>query len=566
MRTARWALAAVCFAAFAEEPAQQRTQVPPVRPFSLPPRIGVFTETPLTLQQTLALALANNKDIDSSRIDRDKAFYSVLAAHGSFDPTVGADSHWQKQITPVASALGGSATGTLLNRTWLADPQLSGSLPWLGGSYRADLSTQRAVTDNQFVSLTPQFPTSLNFVFTQPLWRGLLYDDNRHRLDIAKKNTSLTDQQFRQKVMQIVTQAEQAYWDLDYAYRNLEVQLEAVRLGREQDESNRRQQEQGLLAPIDVVAAQTQLATFELNAHSAQYALTTAENALKVLVLPDRTDSTWSSALIPVTPVNLSPPVTPLADAVAEALADRPEMAQVRISGEINQSDTRYYRDQTKPQVDLVATRINAGLAGTALPPGPNPFTASTVALTTRLNQLSAIEGLPPISSIPLGTGLPGFFLGGFGQSLNTLFGGNFPTTEVELRISLPIRNRTAQANLGSALAEGRRIRDQRQQIEQTIESDVRNAMQGVESAKAGLEAARVARESAEEQYQSEQRQFRAGTSTLFLVQQRQTTMITARSQERRAEADLGKAIAAWDLAIGATLQAHNIDIQAASP
>ena len=152
--------------------------------------------------------------------------------------------------------------------------------------------------------------------------------------------------------------------------------------------------------------------------------------------------------------------------------------------------------------------------------------------------------------------------MGGYGQSLNNLFNSNFPTTQVQLRISLPIRNRTAEANLNNSLAETRRIRNQRLQTEQTIEASVRNAMQSVDSAKARLESSRVARESAEEQYQSEQRQFRAGTSTLFLVQQRQTDMITARSQERRAEADLGKAIATFELATGTILQTHNIQLR----
>ena len=262
------------------------------------------------------MALANNKDIDGSRIDRDKAINSVSGAKGSFDPKIGGATSFQKTVTPVASTLGGSATGAVTSRNSLADPQFSGSLPWLGSSYQLDFSSSRTTTNNSFTQLNPQYPTSLNFSFTQPLWRNLRYDDNRHRLEVAKKNVSLTDEQFRQRVMQIVTQTEQAYWDLAFAYGNLAVQLDAVRIGREQDESNRRQQEQGLLAPIDVVAAQRQLATFEVNAYSAQEALTAAENTLKTLILPDRTDPTWSSALIPITPVNVSPPVTPLQDAV----------------------------------------------------------------------------------------------------------------------------------------------------------------------------------------------------------------------------------------------------------
>jgi HAE1 family hydrophobic/amphiphilic exporter-1 len=538
------------------------TLVPPVRPFRLPPRTGIETQMDVTLDQVLAMALANNKDIEASRIDQLESLYTLTAAKGAYDPQLNVNSYWEQQTTPVASSLAGSATGSLLNKTWLADPGITQPLPWYGGTVKTDLSSEDAYSNNTFLSLNPQYETALNFSYTQPLWRNLLYDSNRHQIDVAKKNRSLTDEQFRQRVMTVVQQAEQGYWELAYAYNNLEVQLEAVRIGIQQDESNRRQEEQGLLAPIDVVAAQTQLANFEVGAYTAQSALTSAENSLKELILPDRSDPLWSTAFNPVTPADVKPPLIPLADAIAEAMANRPEIAQVKINGEINEKDVRYYREQTKPQINLTAQYSRAGLAGVILPPGPNPFTAAFGPLTTQINELSALAGLAPLSGIAFGSGaVPAVLVGNYGQSLSQLWSGNFPTTEVQLSISLPLRNRTADANLGKSLAETRRIRNQMQQTQQNIQSDVRTGMENIQMARLRLQAAQVAQESAEEQYQSEQRQFRAGTSTLFLVQQRQSTMITARSQERRSEADMSEAIAQFQLATGTILAEHNINL-----
>jgi outer membrane protein TolC len=538
------------------------TLVPPVRPFHLPPRIGVETQREVTLDQVLAMALANNKDIEASRIDRLEADYTLTGAQGVFDPQFNMNSYWEQQVTPVASALGGSSTGSLLNKVWLADPGITQPLPWYGGTVKVDLSSEDANSNNTFLSLNPQYETSLNFSYTQPLWRNLMYDSNRHQIDVAKKNRALTDQQFRQRVMTIVQQAEQGYWELAYAYNNLQVQLEAVRIGIQQDESNRRQEEQGLLAPIDVVAAQTQLANFEVGAYAAQSALTGAENSLKELILPDRSDPQWSTALIPVTPADVKPPLLPLADAISEAMANRPEVAEVKINGEINEKDVRYYRNQTKPQINLTAQYSRSGLAGVVLPPGPNPFTSAFGPFTTQINALSALAGLAPLTGVSFGsTAITPVLIGNYGQSLSQLWGGEFPTTEVQLSIALPIRNRTADANLGKSLAETRRIRNQMQQTQQNIQSDVRTGMENVQMAQLRLQAAQVARESAEEQYQSEQRQFRAGTSTLFLVQQRQATMITARSQERRSEADMSEAIATFQLATGTILAERNINL-----
>src|SRR6185295_7325394 len=92
------------------------TLLPHVRTFRLPSRIGVFGEARLTLQQALAMALANNKDIVASRIDREISGYSLTGARGLYDPTIGAVSQFLKQVNPVASSLGGSATGAVLNR------------------------------------------------------------------------------------------------------------------------------------------------------------------------------------------------------------------------------------------------------------------------------------------------------------------------------------------------------------------------------------------------------------------------------------------------------------------
>src|SRR5262249_19561361 len=148
-----------------------------------------------------------------------------------------------------------------------------------GGSYKLDFSSARQTNDNSFNTLNPQFPTSLTLNLTQPLWRGLFIDDNRHRVAVSRKNVQLTDEQYRQRGIEVVPEAIQAFHELQYAYRNFEVQGEAVRLAEQQEASNRRQVEQGLLAPVDVVQTQTQVATFEQTQFAAQAALTAAENA-----------------------------------------------------------------------------------------------------------------------------------------------------------------------------------------------------------------------------------------------------------------------------------------------
>jgi HAE1 family hydrophobic/amphiphilic exporter-1 len=269
----------------------------------------------------------------------------------------------------------------------------------------------------------------------------------------------------------------------------------------------------------------------------------------------------WGMALIPQQSEESAGALPNLDESIKTALARRPELAESSISIELNQYDTRLSREQAKPQIDAYANLSLTGLAGIPLPPGPNPFTAGTIALTNQVNELSTLAGLQPVS-IPLSATIPPALLGGYGQSLNALTSGNFTSAQVGVQFSLPIRNRTANAQVAFDVAEGRRLKVLRQQTEMAIEQDVRNALQTSSSARSRLESAVTARVYAEQQYSSEQRQFQAGTSTVFLVLQRQTDLISARTREVRARADLGEADANFDRAIARTIEARSIELK----
>lgn len=539
-----------------------------VRPLPSAERVGVdvSNQLPLTLNHAIRMALKDSNDIEQSRIDVQIAEYNLTAARGIFDPVVSSENYYERSTTPTSSSLGGAgASGAVTQVDQTGSARLGGFSPFGGGSYQLDFSSTRLTTTNQNVRLNPQYPTAATLTYTQPLLRGFRFDVNRRNIEIAKRNLSLTDAQFRQRAIDVIARVEQAYWDLAFALRNLQVQIDAVKQARLQVESNNRLVAKGVLAPIDIVAANTQVTTFEQNVYNAQEAVTQAENILKTLILPDRTEALWSRALTPVTPVTLESPRVPLETAMKAALDNRPELAQLRTSGDINDINVRYLRDQTKPQVDLVGTYSTVGLAGSFVTT-PTTTGGTTSVLTQRVNDLSVLAGLPPLAvTTSTSTIAPGL-VGGYGQSIRNLIGQNYPTARVGVRISLPLRNRTAEANLGGALALGNRITGQFKQTEQIIESEVRNAIQALRSAEARLGAAAATRASAEQQYGSEQRQFRAGTSTVFLVLQRQTDLLAARARELQAQTDLNKAISQLHRATGNTLIANHISVRTDKP
>jgi len=537
----------------------------PARPLPEIGRVGVdmADQRPLSLREALEMALLNNKDIEVSRQNVRAAEFDLLGARGAYDPRFSSLSYYERSETPSASFLSGSSTGAVTQSDYTGTARIEGLTPKFGGGYRVDFSAIRLTTNNQFVALNPQFPTALTFNYTQPLFRGLRFDNSRRLIGIAKKNLSLTDAQFRQRTIETITQVQRAYWDLVFTLRNLQIQRDAVRDARTQLEHNKRLVEEGSLAPIDVVAVEAQVSGFEQSVYSALEDVQRAENNLKNLIAENRQSPFWNVSLIPVDPVDLTPPVANLNEAMDSALANRPELQQATVAREINEIDQRYFREQTKPQVDLVGSYGIVGLAGAQSISGDvNPFTASSAQLRERINELSVLQGLLPLDDPPPVT-IPDQVVGGLGQSLLNLGANRFSNFRVGVQINLPFRNRTAEGQLGRSLVEGQRIATQREQLEQLIQVEVRNSVQAVRTAESRLRAAAAARAASEQQYASEQRRFDAGQSTLFLVLERQTALTTARGNELRAQTDLNKAIAELQRATGNSLQANNVVVSA---
>ncbi|MEJ7617818.1 MAG: TolC family protein, partial [Pyrinomonadaceae bacterium] len=559
-------------------PAELPAEPPPIAPNYRAParalpsaeRVGVdaAAQTPLTLNEAIKLALQNNNDIETASIDVRLAEFDLRGARGIYDPLISSESYLERSTTPTSSLIGGGPNGSVTQTDATGALRFGGFSPFFGGNYQIDFASTRLTTNNSFVSLNPQYPTALTFTYAQPLLRGLRIDDNRRRIEIGKRNVALTDAQFRQRAIEVIAQVEGAYWDLAFALRNLQVQIEAVKQARTQVESNQRLVQEGVLAPIDIVAADAQVTNFEQSVYSAQEGVTRAENTLKTLLLPDRQNQLWSQALVPVTPIDLEPPRLPLTDAVQAALVNRPELAQLVSTAEINQVNTRFYKDQTRPQLDLVGTYNPVGLGGSLVPRGDGfPFGGTNEALEARVNDLSIRAGLAPLPPTPVVTGtVSPDLIGSYGTSLGNLFGLNYPTVRFGVRVQLPLRNRTAEANFGRSLAEGTRIQNQRAQAEQIIEADVRNSLQAVRSAQARLASAAASRSSAEQQFASERRQFQSGLSTVFLVLQRQTELLAARGRELQAQTDLNKSIAQFQRSIGTTLEANRVSVRSDRP
>ena len=524
-------------------------------------RVGVgSTETKLTLRDAVQMAMQNNLDIEIERTNDAVALQAIRGALGAFDPTFRWQPRYDHRNQPTPSPLQG-VNGVLADRVNTQNFALQGRTPWWGSTAGISFDNARQRTNNPFASLNPYTSSQLTLSFVQPLLRGRLLDRERNEIRVRRKQVNITESEFQIRLIDVVTRVEQSYWDLVAARQDVEVTSQAVALAREQYARNQRMIESGTLAPVEISASKAELER-RLDFNFASIGLLTeVENNLKTLLAPNRGATIWGDQLIPTdrTSLDLVPPVD-VREGAAKAIAARPELRQLALRMETNNYDQQLARELLKPKMDLVANYINAGLAG-AVSNAPNPFTASSVSQVQRINDLSRLAGLAPLE-VSNTFGAPPNLIGGYGTALSGVFGGKFQSAVVGVNLDLNLRNRTAQAQDAQVAIQGKRLKLEQTRWEQVIESQVRNAMQAIETAKQRITAANASEGAAKEKFDSETRLFQTGESTNFLVLTRQNEYIDARRRAVVAQLESNKANARLEQALGSTLAVHEIKVR----
>ncbi len=553
--------------------------IPPFHARPLPPvpclqRLGVGTETlPLSLNDAIKRALENNNDIEVARDDVRFAETQLRALEGIFDPVFSITPQYDKRISPQQSSLGGSGqSGTTSTTTYTWSPSVTKQFGRGGGNYFLQFANTHTNTSNSFSLLNPFYSSNLSLSFTQPLLRDRSIDNNRRQIRIQRKRLDQSDADFRQRTIDVITRVQQAYWELVFALRDQQNQLSNLNLSRESLRNIEAQIAAGARAPLERAEVLTELANRETALLTAVQAVAIAENNLKVLIFKEPTSPDWSAQLTPTdTPKFDTAPVN-LPEALKAARDNRPELRRLRLQNDINDIDIQFFKNQTKPRIDLVGTVATTGLAGTdvsgAPPPGTqvplifgNPATSSTVFLLDQIRAIQLAQGLP-LAESPLVNAQGGpnpRLIGGYAQDLRNLLSGETRNITVGVTIQFPFKNKTAEANLAGTRIQKEQLMASTRSQEQIIEVDVRNSAQAVESSRQRVLSAREARVNAETQLEGEQRLYQVGRSTTFLLFQRENALANARASELRAETDYNKALADLQRATSTTLRANNV-------
>jgi outer membrane protein len=527
-------------------------------------RVGVQTAEPisLTLNDAIRKALESNNDIEVSRDDVRFQETQVRSLRGFYDPVFTVNPTYNRN----------SSTGSAATNDFSVSSDFTQSIKHGGGNYsvffnntRTENAFSQAQVSNGSISggSSAIFLSSTGFRYTQPLLRNLAIDNTRRNLKIARRRLEQTDADFRRTTIETIARVQNAYWDLVFALRDQQNRSANVDLARENLRQIEARISAGASAPLARAEVATELATRESDLLLATQQVSIAENVVKQLLLKDATSAEWTQSYVPTDRPAFSLNTVSLDNAIKDAMDNRYELQRLKLARDINKIDIDYFRNQTRPQVDLNTQFSLDGLArggastdSTLIP----QFIGNEEILRQRLNLL-----LPPADQIPNPNveiaGTPNFLAGGFNRSLANLLRGDAPNYSVGLTISFPLRNRTAKANLAGAKVTENQLLTQTRIQEQVVIVEVRNAVQAVETSRQRVLTARTARENAEIQLEGERRLFDSGRSTTFLLFQRENALTNARNLEIRAETDYNKALADLQKATSTTFELNNIQV-----
>jgi outer membrane protein len=469
---------------------------------------------------------------------------------GSFDPiltgTLQEDHFSQKSSSSFSVPLLTQNTGTV-------DFAYNQAFQW-GTNLSVGFNNTRATTNSIFTSLSPQLNSNFKATVTQHLLQGLGFAPNQRFIRIARNNRELSDVAFRLQVTESVDQIENIYWDLVFAYENVRVQNESLAFAQKTLSDTKKQVEIGSLAPIEVVRAQSTVATDQQAVTSARTNLELQQLLMKNAISRTLKDPTLATAeVIPTSTMDVpaQEPVVPAEDLINESLRHRPELVESRIDLNSRELSNKAVRSSLLPTLDLFAYYGGSGLGGAQNPAALCANPAQPFCATANPDPTLSQSPISPTTS--------------YGSTLNQLVNSTAPDKGVGLQLNIPLRNRAAQAVQIRSELEFRQAQLRLQQIENQVAVEVRNAQFAVLQNRASVDSARAAVELGRQSLDAEQKKYQFGTSTTTLVLQNQSQLATAESTLVNAMVAYEKSKVELDRATGQLLDHYGISIEDAA-
>jgi len=487
----------------------------------------VLTDTlELSLQDVIANTLKNNVAIAVQEFQSKIRKEEIITQESVFDPTLSAEAKANQDRNLLASAFAQPPKSN--TNTQRFDLSFNQKLK-TGTEYELRFENSRTETNSAFAGLNPQYTTRFEVNLTQPLLKNFGLDINKSSIYIANNNLDISDFEFKNKVIEVITDAENVYWDLVFSLEDLKVQQKSVERAQDLERRVKAQVEVGTLAPLEILQAKSEVASREEAVIKAHKLIQDNQDNLKnILNIPfDSPDGLKEIQPLDSPKFLVEVPVS-LKESILTALKKRPDYLAKKRELNNKHIQVKFNENQLYPTLDLVASFGLNGISGDA-----------------------QAVGFPTPSTNPFG--------GNFGRSQERTFSGDASTWEGGLLFKYPLGNRDAESRLAVSKLETAQLLMSIRDLQKTIILEVREAARLINTNKKRVQAARVARKLAEEKLSAEEKKFEVGLSTSFNVLEFQTDLATEQSKELQAVVDFNKSNIKLRKVLATTLEKYNI-------
>ena len=545
----------------------------------------------LSLSDALALALENNYDIAISRYYMDLADLDLMRAkagqalQGSGATVNSSTQGGYSSATGTGGGPGGTTGGSAVGSGGLTitasgagpapenlDPSLTAALQFdhasspsssfftggtsttntydftynqgfvTGAAFQLTWDNTSSTSTNTTTSFSPQYNANFKAQLTQHLLQGAGIWINKRFVYQAINNRRITDSTFRQQILDTINQVENIYWGLVNAYEDVQAKERALVQSSKLAADNRKQLEIGTLAPLDVLNSDSGVASDKQALISSQSTLNYQQQIIKQAIARNLNDPALvAAAVIPTDRVSieeLPEEKQPVDDLVQLAFKQSPVLEQAALALKNDEISLRGAKNGLLPTVDVYGYLGGSGVAGTANP---------------KLNcSYYGTAGCPAST-------------GGYGTALDSAFNNSSPDKGFGFNVTIPIRNRAAQAEQAAALIQYRQAELRLEQLYTQIRMQVVNAQFALTNDRAQVTASVVANDYAQQSLDAEVKKLKLGASTSAAVLLQEKNLATAENNLLSARAAYAKDRAGFYQILGTTLEHYGINLQDAA-
>jgi outer membrane protein len=447
-----------------------------------------------------------------------------------FDPALTGQINWTHTSTPDVDPLAYGTNALTGNTANYNAAYSQGFGP--GTELNVAFDNSRNTINSLQSAFSPYTTSSLGFTVTQPLLRGFGLAVNRRYIRISKNEQKIASLLMQQQLIATVYGVVRLYTDLVALYEDVKVKEETLASAEKLYTDTKSEVEEGTQAPVELTRANAQVFSIRQDLIDSRGLLEEQEAIVKNIITrrTDNDPEVLNARIIPTDSIDVpaGDETRSLQDLVTLAYANRPDLAQAGVQVNNTQISLEGSRNGLRPEIDLVGTAQNSALAA-------------------QLNPL-----LPPIQT-PL--------VGGYGSALEQLATRKYPSYGVGLNITLPLRNRIAQADVTRDEILLRQSQVLEQQLRKQAQLEVEDAVIAMRRARASYDAAVQTQALQQESLDTEQAKFDVGASTSFFIIQYESYLAQARSTVVVAKSAYLKARAALERATGTILEDNHVSL-----